>query len=202
MASLQNKSGKFVAPDASSGQLALAGTTTPLLKDLAASAVDPAAPDAYPIVTYSWIAINRRYADAAKGAAIPEFYRLGAVARAKRPRRFRLCSTRNRCCCIRKAGAGRGRSLAEIHADLRNRRARPGRPRSSTAIDATYARSKHRCGTCKPSSRAHHEVVVLIGHSVDSSRARVPLTEATKRCPAEISSDDLAKLPSERIVPK
>jgi phosphate transport system substrate-binding protein len=73
MATLQNKAGKFVAPSASSGQVALASPTPPPLRDLAASAVDPAAPGAYPIVTYSWIAINRRYTDAAKGTAVREF---------------------------------------------------------------------------------------------------------------------------------
>jgi len=73
MATLQNKAGKFVAPSASSGQVALASPTPPPLRDLAASAVDPAAPGAYPIVTYSWIAINRSYTDAAKGTAIREF---------------------------------------------------------------------------------------------------------------------------------
>ena len=57
----------------SSGQVALASPTPPPLRDLAASAVDPAAPGAYPIVTYSWIAINRRYTDPAKGPAIREF---------------------------------------------------------------------------------------------------------------------------------
>ena len=73
MAILQNKAGKFVAPSASSGQVALASPTPPPLKDLAASAVDPTAPGAYPIVTYSWVAINRRYPDAAKGTAVREF---------------------------------------------------------------------------------------------------------------------------------
>jgi phosphate transport system substrate-binding protein len=73
MATLQNKAGKFVAPNASSGQVALASPTPPPLRDLASSAVDPAAPGAYPIVTYSWIAINRRYTHAAKGTAIREF---------------------------------------------------------------------------------------------------------------------------------
>src|SRR5262249_18623258 len=73
MAILQNKAGKFVAPSASSGQVALTSPTPPPLKDLAASAVDPTAPGAYPIVTYSWVAINRRYPDAAKGTAVREF---------------------------------------------------------------------------------------------------------------------------------
>jgi phosphate transport system substrate-binding protein len=72
MATLQNKAGKFVAPNSGSGLLALEGGATPL-KDLAASVADPAGPGAYPIVSYSWIAINRRYAEAGKGAALREF---------------------------------------------------------------------------------------------------------------------------------
>jgi phosphate transport system substrate-binding protein len=74
MAALQNKAGKFVSPSPSSGQFALAGSMTPTnLKDLAALVVDPAAPGAYPIVTYSWIALNRKYLDSLKGVAIREF---------------------------------------------------------------------------------------------------------------------------------
>jgi phosphate transport system substrate-binding protein len=72
MATLQNKGGMFVPPTVNSGQLALNGGTTPL-KDLDASVADPAPPGAYPIVSYSWIAINRRYAAAGKGAAMREF---------------------------------------------------------------------------------------------------------------------------------
>jgi phosphate transport system substrate-binding protein len=73
MAQLQNKAGKFVAPTANAGQLALAGATTPALKDLDASVVDPAAPEAYPIVSFSWIAINRRYTEPGKGTILREF---------------------------------------------------------------------------------------------------------------------------------
>jgi phosphate transport system substrate-binding protein len=70
-AALQNKAGKFTLPTASSGQQALADAATPALKDLAASVVNPAAPDAYPIVSYSWIVINR--AEPAKGSMLREF---------------------------------------------------------------------------------------------------------------------------------
>jgi phosphate transport system substrate-binding protein len=72
MAVLQNKAGEFVAPDAASGQQAMA--TDPIsLALLPASAVDPTGHGAYPIVTYSWIAFNRKYADPRKSAALRDF---------------------------------------------------------------------------------------------------------------------------------
>jgi phosphate transport system substrate-binding protein len=72
-AALQNKAGKFVLPTASSGQQALAAAAMPALKDLGASVVDPAGAEAYPIVSYSWIAINRKYAEPSKGTTLREF---------------------------------------------------------------------------------------------------------------------------------
>jgi phosphate transport system substrate-binding protein len=72
-AALANKAGKFVLPNPSSGQQALASAAAPVLKDLDASVVDPAGPEAYPIVSYSWIAINRKYADPNKGTMLREF---------------------------------------------------------------------------------------------------------------------------------
>lgn len=72
MALLQNRSGRFVAPDAASGQLALSGGAPPL-DDLAASVIDPVGPGSYPIISYSWTALNRRFDDERKGIAIREF---------------------------------------------------------------------------------------------------------------------------------
>jgi phosphate transport system substrate-binding protein len=72
MAVLQNKAGEFVAPDAASGQQAMAIDATSLAL-LPVSAVDPAGHGAYPIVTYSWIAFNRKYADPRKSAALRDF---------------------------------------------------------------------------------------------------------------------------------
>ena len=76
MAVLQNKSGKFVAPNASSGQQALGGGASSL-QELAASVADPAEPGAYPIVSYSWIAINRTYPEAGKAMALRAFINWG-----------------------------------------------------------------------------------------------------------------------------
>jgi len=72
MAVLQNRAGEFVAPNAASGQRALTTDVTSLAL-LPASAVDPAGHGAYPIVTYSWIALNRKYADPRKSAALRDF---------------------------------------------------------------------------------------------------------------------------------
>jgi phosphate transport system substrate-binding protein len=72
MAVLQNEAGEFIAPSADSGQQALAGSVASL-SGLPASAIDPAGSGAYPIVTYSWIALNRKYADARKGEALRQF---------------------------------------------------------------------------------------------------------------------------------
>jgi phosphate transport system substrate-binding protein len=72
MAVLQNKAGAFIAANAASGQQALA-TGAASLGQLPASAVDPAGPGAYPVVTYSWIALNRKYSDPRKSAAVREF---------------------------------------------------------------------------------------------------------------------------------
>jgi phosphate transport system substrate-binding protein len=69
---LQNKAGEFVAANAASGQQALAAGASSL-SQLPASVVDPAEHGAYPIVTYSWIALNRKYADPRKSAALREF---------------------------------------------------------------------------------------------------------------------------------
>lgn len=69
-ASLENKSGKFVAASTASGQAALASVELPA--NLIGWAPDPAAADAYPIVTYTWIICYRHYPDAKKLAALQD----------------------------------------------------------------------------------------------------------------------------------
>ncbi len=69
-AMLENKAGKYVAASTASGQAALASATLP--DNLIAWASDPAAPDAYPIVTYTWIICYRKYPDAKKLAALKD----------------------------------------------------------------------------------------------------------------------------------
>ena len=76
IAALQNKAGAFVLPDARSGQLAVAGKASSL-NELDASVIDPAGSGAYPIVSYSWIAINKSYDVALKDGAVREFVNWG-----------------------------------------------------------------------------------------------------------------------------
>jgi phosphate transport system substrate-binding protein len=73
LAELENKSGKFVAATTTSGQAALASAT--LEEDLIAWAPDPDVPDAYPIVTYTWLICYRKYPDKLKLQAMQDLLR-------------------------------------------------------------------------------------------------------------------------------
>jgi phosphate transport system substrate-binding protein len=64
MASLENKSGAFVAPNTASGKAALASIEFP--ESMIAWAPDPAGEGAYPIVTYTWLILYRQYKDPKK----------------------------------------------------------------------------------------------------------------------------------------
>jgi phosphate transport system substrate-binding protein len=59
MAWLENKAGKFVEPTIESGEAALAGVKLP--PDLRAWLPDPPSPEAYPIVTYTWMLFYKKY---------------------------------------------------------------------------------------------------------------------------------------------
>jgi len=68
MASIQNKAGKYVKPSLESGQAALAGVDLPA--DLRAWLPDPSGDDAYPIVTYTWMAFYKKYDDPKKAETL------------------------------------------------------------------------------------------------------------------------------------
>jgi phosphate transport system substrate-binding protein len=68
MATLENKSGSFVAPATASAQAALASAQLP--DDLIAWVPDPEAHDAYPIVTYTWMILHKKYDDKDKLEAV------------------------------------------------------------------------------------------------------------------------------------
>jgi phosphate transport system substrate-binding protein len=70
MAILENKSGNFVAPTTASGQSALAATSMP--ENLIGWNPDPAPPDAYPIVTYTWMLLYKTYADSRKAEVLKD----------------------------------------------------------------------------------------------------------------------------------
>jgi phosphate transport system substrate-binding protein len=68
MAWLENKAGKFVEPTIESGEAALAGVELP--PDLRAWLPDPASPEAYPIVTYTWMIFYKKYDDPKRAEVI------------------------------------------------------------------------------------------------------------------------------------
>jgi phosphate transport system substrate-binding protein len=76
MAALQNKSGAFVTPSEASAQLALSARVV-RVNELERSVVDPSAAGAYPIVSYSWLFLYRRYRDPAKADALRDFVAWG-----------------------------------------------------------------------------------------------------------------------------
>jgi phosphate transport system substrate-binding protein len=75
MAELENKSGKFVAATTATGQAALSSASLP--DDMIAWAPDPEVPDAYPIVTYTWLICYKKYPDKQKLQAMQDLLRFG-----------------------------------------------------------------------------------------------------------------------------
>ena len=75
VASLENKSGNFVAPTPESGAAALASVELP--DNLRVWPVDPADPGAYPITTFSWLLLYQKYDDPAKRQALKDFVTYG-----------------------------------------------------------------------------------------------------------------------------
>jgi len=76
IAQLENKAGKYVSANTSSGQAALASAELP--DNMIVWNSDPTGDDAYPIVTYTWQIFYKKY-DPKKLAAIQDLikYQLG-----------------------------------------------------------------------------------------------------------------------------
>ena len=72
MAALENHAGRFIAPTADSASTALASAELP--ENLRTFFPDPDGPEAYPIVTLSWILLYQHYDDADKTAAIRDLF--------------------------------------------------------------------------------------------------------------------------------
>jgi phosphate transport system substrate-binding protein len=72
MAALQNRAGKFIAPNADSGDLALSGRVAQV-KQLDISVADPVTAGAYPIPSYSWMLLYPHYRDRVKATALHDF---------------------------------------------------------------------------------------------------------------------------------
>ncbi|MCF4966170.1 phosphate ABC transporter substrate-binding protein PstS [Nostoc sp. CMAA1605] len=74
-AALENKGGKFVVPTEDSAAKTLESVTLP--ENLRAFITDPEGADSYPVVTYSWIMVYKKYPDAAKAKAIEAMIEYG-----------------------------------------------------------------------------------------------------------------------------
>jgi len=73
VAQLENKAGVFVSPTAAGVSAALAHAELP--ENLRLYVSDPDSPDAYPIVTLTWILLRRQYDDARKADTIRDLLR-------------------------------------------------------------------------------------------------------------------------------
>src|SRR5215469_12367559 len=76
MAVLENKAGSFVAATTASGQSALSSVS--LDKNLIGWNPDPEPPDAYPIVTYTWLLVHKKY-DKTKLTVLQDHIRHGVT---------------------------------------------------------------------------------------------------------------------------
>ncbi len=77
MASLENKTGQFVRPGDDSGTVTLANTASSMPANLRLFLPDPEGQDSWPIVTYSWILLNKTGGDPRKNQQVREFVRWG-----------------------------------------------------------------------------------------------------------------------------
>jgi phosphate transport system substrate-binding protein len=71
MAWLENQAGQFIQPYGGSGLATLMNVEMP--ENLRVFFPDPAGADSYPIVTYSWLLLNKSYADAKKAATLKNY---------------------------------------------------------------------------------------------------------------------------------
>jgi phosphate transport system substrate-binding protein len=76
MATLENKSGAWIVPSTASGQAALNSVQLP--DNLIAWVPDPQPADAYPIVTYTWMLVNKKY-DNARLPVMQDLLRYGVT---------------------------------------------------------------------------------------------------------------------------
>jgi phosphate transport system substrate-binding protein len=72
IALLENRAGQFVKPNAESLQAALASAQMP--ENLRVFVPDPPAPDAYPIASFTWILLYKKYGDPAKARALRDLF--------------------------------------------------------------------------------------------------------------------------------
>ena len=77
MAMLQNKAGRYVAPNEKSGQAALASNVSQMPDNLRLYLPDPEGEDSYPIVSLTWLLLYERHPDKQKSAALKRFVTWG-----------------------------------------------------------------------------------------------------------------------------
>ncbi len=77
MALLENKAGNFVEPNESSPTETLANTASTMPANLRLFLPDPDGKTSYPIVTYSWLLLNKRYDDKKQTTKLKEFISWG-----------------------------------------------------------------------------------------------------------------------------
>jgi phosphate transport system substrate-binding protein len=75
MAALENKAGRYITAGQETGLKALAGARIP--PDLQVKVPDPANPEAYPIVTYTWLLCRGRYRDAQEAETLKKVIAYG-----------------------------------------------------------------------------------------------------------------------------
>jgi len=75
MASLENKSGNFVAPTLESGAATLASVNLP--ENFRAFITDPEGANDYPIATFTWLLVKKSYPSADKATAVKAFVTYG-----------------------------------------------------------------------------------------------------------------------------
>lgn len=74
-AALQNQAGKFVIPDETNAAATLANVELP--ENLRAFIVDPPGENSYPIVTYTWMLVYKKYNDPQKALAMEAMIEFG-----------------------------------------------------------------------------------------------------------------------------
>jgi len=70
---VRNRSGRFVQATLESVTAAAGAAAQSMPEDFRVSITDPAAPDAYPIASFTWLLVPTRIRDAEKGAAFKKF---------------------------------------------------------------------------------------------------------------------------------
>jgi phosphate transport system substrate-binding protein len=85
VAVLENRAGQYVPPNEESGQAGLAASVIDP-EQLQQAVVDPSAPSAYPIVSYSWLFLYKTYGDAQLASALKSFVQWALTSGQERAR--------------------------------------------------------------------------------------------------------------------